>query len=158
MCSLFGLNALNPCPYLHRLLSGIEYGDLYEIDFFFFLYWIYSVAETLNIWINEHVPTERGGKRTSQEWGSATPFADGQGPVSPVFHMPLFTVQDLAKWLHWLSDCIKKQNKTKHSFCKTHAREKIAAKRNTRALEMIPCVSMWAHPKFKLCFFKTFIY
>lgn len=75
-----------------------------NLFFFFSSYWIYSIAETLNILINECLKCShwRRTGRNRLEWGSAVDCC-----WVPVFR-PLFTIQGLVKQLHWWSHSIKK--------------------------------------------------
>ena len=60
--------------------------------FFFSPYWIYSVAETLTIWINDHVPVEGEGKELETGPCHLSCWLAG----TPVFHARLFTLQEVA--------------------------------------------------------------
>lgn len=67
---------------------------------------------------------------------------------------PLFPTRLCSQSKPWWSSSIDGVIGLKnHSFCKTHTRGKIAAKKNMRALEMVTQkmfrVSMWTHPKFE---------
>lgn len=141
MYSLFGLNALSSCQHQNELLSRNLIWRSIRKCVFFSLYWIYSIAETLNILINECLKCSNWKKRERNfsDWG-----------LCPL--VSCLCSQSKTWWSSSTDGVIVLKN---HSCCQTHARGKITAEKNTGPLEMVtrkmPRVTIWMHPKFKFC-------
>ena len=114
--------------------------EVYKISIFLF-----SLLNLFCCWntyyLNQWPCSSWKGREKNLKWDPATSFADWQGPPCASVHTPRGSSADRVIVF-----------KKKHSFCRTQTREKMAAKKSRWLLKWSR-VSMWAHPKFKFCFF-----